>query len=91
MEVTFITPDLLVGNELARSGDLAPASSRLAAGGATLIKRSVLRGVRGGVLDLSDRFTGEAREVKASLLIDAGHRLPDDALWRERPDETDSL
>jgi mycofactocin system FadH/OYE family oxidoreductase 1 len=83
--VTLITPDLLVGNELARSGDLAPASGRLQAAGVTLIKRSVLRGVRNGVLDVTDRFTGEPRELKAALLVDAGHRLPADALWRARP------
>ena len=84
-EVTLITPDLLVGNELARSGDLAPASSRLQAAGVTLIKRAVLRGVRAGILDLTDRFTGEPREVKAALVVDAGYRLPADELWRERP------
>ncbi|MCW2545638.1 MAG: NADH:flavin oxidoreductase/NADH oxidase [Mycobacterium sp.] len=85
-DVTLITPDLLVGNELARSGDLAPASSRLQASGVTLVKRAVLRGVRAGVVDITDRFTGEEREIKANLVIDAGHRLPSDALWRERPE-----
>jgi 2,4-dienoyl-CoA reductase (NADPH2) len=85
-EVTLITPDLLVGSELARSGDLAPASSRLQASGVTLIKRAVLRGVRTGVVDITDRFTGEEREIKANVVIDAGHRLPSDALWRERPE-----
>jgi 2,4-dienoyl-CoA reductase (NADPH2) len=88
IEVTLVTPDLLVGNELARSGDLAPAGTRLQAAGVTLIRRSVLRGVRPGVADLVDRFTGEAREVKAALVVDAGHRLPNDALWRERPQLT---
>jgi 2,4-dienoyl-CoA reductase (NADPH2) len=86
-----VTPDLLVGNELARSGDLAPAGTRLQAAGVTLIRRSVLRGVRPGsvgIADLVDRFTGEAREVKASLVVDAGHRLPADALWRARPQLT---
>jgi 2,4-dienoyl-CoA reductase (NADPH2) len=85
VEVTLVTPDLLVGNELARSGDLAPAGTRLQGAGVTLIRRSVLRGVRPGVADLQDRFTGEAREVKAQLVVDAGHRLPNDALWRARP------
>jgi hypothetical protein len=51
----------------------------------TLVRRSVLRGVRPGVVDLVDRFTGEPREVKATLVVDAGHRLPADALWRARP------
>jgi 2,4-dienoyl-CoA reductase (NADPH2) len=87
-EVTLVTPDLLVGNELARSGDLAPAGTRLQAAGVTLIRRSMLRGVRSGVADLVDRFTGEAREVKAALVVDAGHRLPADALWRARPQLT---
>ncbi len=44
--------------------------------------------MRPGVADLVDRFTGEAREVKASLVVDAGHRLPADALWRARPQLT---
>jgi 2,4-dienoyl-CoA reductase (NADPH2) len=86
LDVTLVTPDLLVGNELARSGDLAPAGTRLQAAGVTLIRRSVLRSVRPGVVDLQDRFTGEPREVKAQLVVDAGHRLPDDTLWRAKPD-----
>jgi 2,4-dienoyl-CoA reductase (NADPH2) len=86
LDVTLVTPDLLVGNELARSGDLAPAGTRLQAAGVTLVRRSVLRGVRPGVVDLSDRFTGEPREVKAAVVIDAGHRLPNDALWRAKPE-----
>ena len=73
LDVTLVTPDLLVGNELARSGDLAPAGTRLQAAGVTLVRRSVLRGVRPGVVDLSDRFTGEPREVKATA---GGRRGP---------------
>ncbi len=48
IEVTLVTPDLLVGNELARSGDLAPAGTRLQAAGVTLIRRSVLVGRAAG-------------------------------------------
>jgi mycofactocin system FadH/OYE family oxidoreductase 1 len=88
IEVNLVTPDLLVGNELARSGDLAPAGTRLQAAGVRLIRRSMLRGVRPGVADLVDRFTGESREVKAALVVDAGYRLPADALWRARPQLT---
>ncbi len=86
LEVTLITPDLLVGSELARSGDLAPAGGRLQVAGVTLIRRSVLRSVHDGSVEMTDRFTGQSREVKASLVVDAGHRLPDDALWRARPE-----
>ena len=31
---------------------------------------------------VEDRFTGERRELKASVLIDAGPRLPDENLWK---------
>ncbi|MQA84844.1 MAG: mycofactocin system FadH/OYE family oxidoreductase 1 [Streptosporangiales bacterium] len=85
-EVALITPDLLVGTELARSGDLAAASTRLLQAGVRLEKRSVLTRVTPGAAEVQDRFTGEPREVKADLLVDAGYRLPDDALWREAPE-----
>lgn len=30
-------------------------------------------------------WTGERREIPCALVIDCGHRLPDDGLWRARP------
>lgn len=80
-EVTFLTPDLIVGQQLSRTGDLAVAHTRLHQAGVTLEKRSVLRRVDASAVTVADTFTGEPREVKAAVLVDAGYRLPDDALW----------
>ena len=81
-EVHIATPDYIVGNELARSGDLAPANARLAQAGVTMHKRSILTAVRKAEAVLTDRFTGEERGLKVGVVIDAGHRLPDDSLAR---------
>jgi mycofactocin system FadH/OYE family oxidoreductase 1 len=80
-EVHLVTPDYIVGNELARSGDLAPANARLAGAGVTLHKRSVLRAVDGGAAVVQDRFTGGERSLPAAVVVDGGHRLPDETLW----------
>jgi NADPH-dependent 2,4-dienoyl-CoA reductase/sulfur reductase-like enzyme len=82
-DVALVTPDLIPGNELSRSGDLAPANTRLQSAGIALEKRSLLRRVcADGTIVVEDRFTGEQRHVAAIALVDAGYRLPDDALWR---------
>lgn len=80
-EVALITPDLIVGTLLSRSGDLAPANTRLAAAGVTFHKRAVLRQVEPAGAVVEDRFTGETSVVKAAAVIDAGARLPDTALY----------
>jgi 2,4-dienoyl-CoA reductase (NADPH2) len=79
--VHFVTPDLIAGNELSRSGDLAPANVRLLSAGVVLERRSVLRRVAPGEIHVEDRFTGEPRAIAAATLVDAGYRLPDDRLW----------
>jgi 2,4-dienoyl-CoA reductase (NADPH2) len=81
-EVHLVTPDLIAGNELSRSGDLAPANVRLLSAGIVVEKRSLLRRVAPGAIQLEDRFTGEPREVQVVALVDAGYRLPEDRLWR---------
>jgi len=58
-EVSLITPDLIVGTLLSRSGDLAPANGRLAGAGVAFHKRSVLRHVEPAGAVVEDRFTGE--------------------------------
>lgn len=80
--VTLITPDLVVGTTLSRTGDLAPANARLLAAGVELRKRSDLLGVRAGAVTVVDRFSGVETELEAAALVDAGARLPDDRLWR---------
>lgn len=80
-EVHLATQDNIVGNELARSGDLAPANARLQQAGVQLHRRSILRQVRKGAAVFEDRFTAQRREVPAALVVDAGHRLPEESLW----------
>jgi len=80
--VSLVTPDLVVGQQLSLSGDLAAANARLQLAGVELIRRSLLREVRPGSVVIEDRFTGEGTSLPTAVVIDAGPRLPDDALWR---------
>lgn len=80
-DVHLATQDNIVGNELARSGDLAPANARLQRMGVQMHRRRILRSVKKGVAVLENRFTGGQQNLKAAVVVDAGHRLPDDALW----------
>jgi 2,4-dienoyl-CoA reductase (NADPH2) len=75
--VHLATPDNVVGNELSRSGDLAPANARLQQAGVQLHRRSLLRAVRKRAAELEDRFSGATRSVEVAVVVDAGHRLPD--------------
>jgi 2,4-dienoyl-CoA reductase (NADPH2) len=81
-DVSLVTPDLIAGNELSRTGDLAPANVRLLGAGVVIERRSLLRTVSRGVVILEDRFTGEHRSIEAGVVVDAGFRLPEDELWR---------
>src|SRR5207342_2852142 len=78
----LITQDQIAGNELARTGDLAPANVRLQQRGVRIERRSLLRAVRPGEVELEDRCTGARRTVAAAAVVDCGYRLPDAA----RPD-----
>ena len=76
----LITQDHIAGNELSLTGDLAPANVRLAQRGVTMERRSLLRVVRTGSVDVEDRFTGERRTIECAALVDCGFRLPDDPI-----------
>lgn len=77
---TLITQDQIAGNELSRSGDLAPANVRLQQLGVTVARRSILREVRNGEVTVEDRFSGERRTIAAAAVVDCGFRLPTDPL-----------
>lgn len=83
--VTLVTPDLLVGEKLSLTGDLAPAQQRLHALGIRLVKQSLVRRVSDGKVEVEDRFSGAPDVLDAAAFIACGHRLPDHAL---DPDET---
>ena len=76
----LVTQDNIAGNELSRTGDLAPANVRLAQAGVTIERRSLLRSAHEGWVVLEDRFTATRREVTCVALVDCGFRLPDEAI-----------
>jgi hypothetical protein len=83
----LVTQDLIAGNELSRTGDLAPANVRLQQRGVRIERRSVVRAVRraaegldGLEVDVDDRFTGRRRTITCAAVVDCGFRLPDDPL-----------
>lgn len=74
---TIITRDGVVGTQLAITGDLAPANTRLQQAGVTQARRTVLREVHPDHLVTSDVITGERARIDCAALIHCGHRLPD--------------
>jgi 2,4-dienoyl-CoA reductase (NADPH2) len=76
----LITQDQIAGNELSRSGDLAPANVRLAQRGVRVERRALLRAVTTTGVTLEDRFSGEQRSIECAAIIDCGFRLPSAAL-----------
>jgi 2,4-dienoyl-CoA reductase (NADPH2) len=76
----LVTQDQIAGNELSRTGDLAPANTRLAQRGVHIERRSLLRVVRPGEVELQDRFSGERRVLTCAAVVDCGFRLPTDPL-----------
>jgi 2,4-dienoyl-CoA reductase (NADPH2) len=79
--VTLISPDLIIGKDLALSGDLAPANTRLQAAGVALVTVSEVAAVEPGRVVLEHRYTAARREIAADWVVSAGHRVPDLDLW----------
>jgi 2,4-dienoyl-CoA reductase (NADPH2) len=79
----LLTQDQIAGNELSRTGDLAPANVRLAQRGVRVEKRTLLRTVRPGAVDVQDRFSGERRSIECVAVVDCGFRVPADPLPHE--------
>ena len=77
---TLITQDNIAGNELSRTGDLAPANVRLAQKGVTICRRALLRAVHADAVQIEDRFSGQQYSVAAAALVDCGFRLPTDQI-----------
>jgi mycofactocin system FadH/OYE family oxidoreductase 1 len=84
-QVAIVAPDQIIGTLLSLSGDLADANVRLQRAGVTRELRALLREVSGETALLEDVWTGEQRRVGCAVLIDCGHRLPDEALYQQRP------
>ncbi len=80
---TLVTPDPVAGTQLA---DPAGAAVRLERAGVARERLVRLVEVRDGRAWLEHVWTGEQRSVPCAAVIDCDHRLPDDTLWRARPD-----
>ena len=78
----LITQDNVAGNELARSGDLAPANNRLIQAGVSIEKRTLLRAARPGEVEVEDRYSGARRTLPCAAVVDCGFRLPDGPMER---------
>jgi len=83
--VSLVTPDQIAGTLLSLTGDLADANTRLQRAGVRRELRAVVRRIDAGAVHLDDVWTGEGRSLEAAVLIDCGHRLPDESLYLERP------
>jgi 2,4-dienoyl-CoA reductase (NADPH2) len=84
-QVTVVTQDQVVGTLLSVTGDLADANTRLQRAGVARALRCRLREVAGGTALLEDVWTGEQRRVGCAVLVDCGHRLPEQTLYQQRP------
>jgi mycofactocin system FadH/OYE family oxidoreductase 1 len=82
---SIVTQDQIAGSQLALTGDLAEANSRLQLAGVRRELRSLLREVAGDHVLLEDRWTGEQRTADCGFVVHCGHRLPDEALNLHRP------
>ena len=82
---SIVTQDQIAGTQLALTGDLAEANSRLQRAGVLRELRSLLRAVASDHVLLEDRWTGEQRTVDCAFVVHCGHRLPEQDLYLRRP------
>jgi 2,4-dienoyl-CoA reductase (NADPH2) len=76
----LVTQDQIAGNELSRTGDLAPANTRLQQRGVRIERRALLREVHTDHVVVEDRFSGVRRRIDAVAVVDCGFRLPSEPL-----------
>jgi 2,4-dienoyl-CoA reductase (NADPH2) len=83
--VSLVTQDQIAGTQLALTGDLADANSRLQRAGAVRELRSLLRTAGADHVVLEDRWTAERRTLDCAFVVHCGHRLPEQTLSLHRP------
>jgi mycofactocin system FadH/OYE family oxidoreductase 1 len=84
-DVALVTADQIAGTLLSRTGDLADANTRLQQAGVRRELRALVRRLADGAAHLEDPWTGAARTVPAAVVVDCGHRLPEETLYQARP------
>ncbi|MDA8265094.1 MAG: NAD-binding protein, partial [Actinomycetota bacterium] len=80
--VMLVTPHFVAGEQLARTGDLAPANVRLLRAGVTIARRSLICSVGASSITIEHRDSGEVSVMPLAVFVDAGHRLAEDSLCR---------
>jgi 2,4-dienoyl-CoA reductase (NADPH2) len=81
-EVRVVTQDPIVGTLLSLTGDLADCNTRLQQAAVPRELKSLLRKAAGGSALLEDVWTGAQRRVPCAVVVDCGHRLPEESLYR---------
>ncbi len=84
--VTLVSPDPVAGTLLSLTGDLADANVRLQRAGVNRQLRSRVSSVGAGQVEVVDVWTGDRSYLPAALLVDCGHRLAADTLYRQLED-----
>ena len=70
--VALVTQDPIAGQLLSMTGDLADANTRLQRSGVSRELRALLRAINGDCVVLEDVWTGEQREIRCDVIVDAG-------------------
>ena len=82
-DVALVTPDQVAGTLLSLTGDLADANTRLQRAGVRRELRAVVRRIAGRPGPPRGRLDrGEHAPSPAAVLVDCGHRLPEESLYR---------
>ncbi len=84
-EVSLVTPDQIAGTLLSLHRGPGRRQHPAAAGRRAPRAAGPAPRVGGGQAVLEDVWTGERRTVPCAVLVDCGHRLPDESLYLARP------
>ncbi len=68
-DVTVVSPDMIIGTQLAHTGDLAAANVRLHQAGVKLVKRTRLTRLEGTILYGDDVFADATVEIACAALV----------------------
>ena len=80
-EVALVTADPVAGTLLSLTGDLADSNTRLQRLGVRRELKALLRRASDGEALLEHVWTGEQRRVPCAVVVDCGHRLPEESLY----------
>ena len=80
--VSLVSPDVVAGTLLSRGGQLGEINFRLERVGVRRLLRSKVRALEAGRVLVGDPWTERPDEIEAAAVIDCGHRLAEERLYR---------